>query len=154
MTKALNLKASIIALFFVCIVGCQSSNSPQTIDLSRNWRFSPDENNIGISENWYAINIDDSQWTMLDAGKKWEEQGYPDLDSYGWYRKTVDPPADFEITEPYLIFDLDQDCKKQQMGEGWFRTIDDVPQKAISISIKQIMKSKNIICSVPDSRKA
>ena len=65
-----------------------------------------------------------------------------------------DPPADFETTEAYLIVDLDKDCKKQQMGEGWFKTIDDVPQKAISMSIKQIMKSDNIICSVPDERKA
>ncbi|RLD66204.1 MAG: glucosamine-6-phosphate deaminase [Bacteroidetes bacterium] len=65
-----------------------------------------------------------------------------------------DPPADFETTEPYLVVELDEDCKKQQMGEGWFKTIDDVPQKAISMSIKQIMKSKNIICTVPDSRKA
>ncbi len=65
-----------------------------------------------------------------------------------------DPPADFETSAPYLVVELDADCKKQQMSEGWFKTINDVPQKAISMSIKQIMKSENIICSVPDSRKA
>lgn len=65
-----------------------------------------------------------------------------------------DPPADFDIEEPYIIVRLDQDCRKQQYGEGWFNSIEDVPQRAISMSIKQILKSKNIICSVPDARKA
>lgn len=65
-----------------------------------------------------------------------------------------DPPADFETEEPYLIVKLDEACRKQQLGEGWFPAVEDVPEKAISMSIKQIMKSKAIICSVPDSRKA
>lgn len=65
-----------------------------------------------------------------------------------------DPPADFETEEPYIVVELDDACRQQQMNEGWFNSIDDVPQRAISMSIKQIMKSKNIICSVPDKRKA
>jgi glucosamine-6-phosphate deaminase len=65
-----------------------------------------------------------------------------------------DPPADFETEEPYLVVTLDEDCRRQQLGEGWFPTFDDVPKQAISMSIKQIMKSKAIICSVPDERKA
>lgn len=65
-----------------------------------------------------------------------------------------DPPADFETETAYLVVDLDDACRRQQHGEGWFPTFDDVPSRAISMSIRQIMKSKNIICSVPDSRKA
>ncbi len=65
-----------------------------------------------------------------------------------------DPPADFETEEPYLVVYLDEKCRRQQLGEGWFPTFDDVPEKAISMSVKQIMKSKAIICSVPDVRKA
>lgn len=65
-----------------------------------------------------------------------------------------DPPADFETEEAYLVVTLDEDCQRQQMGEGWFKTLEDVPKQAISMSIKQIMKSKAIICSVPDKRKA
>ena len=65
-----------------------------------------------------------------------------------------DPPADFETENAYLAVQLDDDCRKQQMGEGWFPTFNDVPERAISMSIKQIMKSKAIICSVPDLRKA
>jgi len=65
-----------------------------------------------------------------------------------------DPPADFEIETPYIIVDLDDQCVQQQFGEGWFPSINDVPRKAISMSVKQIMKSKHIVCSVPDARKA
>ncbi len=65
-----------------------------------------------------------------------------------------DPPADFETEEPYIVVNLDENCRKQQLGEGWFATFDDVPKQAISMSVRQIMKSKHIICSVPDERKA
>jgi len=65
-----------------------------------------------------------------------------------------DPPADFNIETPYIIADLDEKCRMQQVGEGWFNGLVDVPTQAISMSIKQIMKSQNIVCSVPDERKA
>jgi len=65
-----------------------------------------------------------------------------------------DPPADFDTKKPYLVVNLDDACRKQQLGEGWFKRFDEVPKRAISMSIYQIMKSKNIICTVPDSRKA
>lgn len=65
-----------------------------------------------------------------------------------------DPPANFETHEPYLVVKLDEACRKQQYHEGWFDHMDDVPKQAISMSIQQIMKSKVIICSVPDNRKA
>ncbi|MCE2758561.1 MAG: glucosamine-6-phosphate deaminase [Bacteroidota bacterium] len=65
-----------------------------------------------------------------------------------------DPPADFDTTDPYIVVALDEACRKQQWGEGWFETMEEVPKKAISMSIQQIMKSKEIICSVPDERKA
>lgn len=65
-----------------------------------------------------------------------------------------DPPADFDTKEPYIVVNLDEACRRQQLGEGWFATFDDVPKRAISMSINQIMKSKTIICSVPDGRKA
>jgi glucosamine-6-phosphate deaminase len=65
-----------------------------------------------------------------------------------------DPPANFEIEDPYLIVELDEDCRRQQLGEGWFSSLDEVPRTAISMSIRQILKSKSIICAVPDERKA
>ena len=65
-----------------------------------------------------------------------------------------DPPADFETVAPYLVVDLDDACRSQQLNEGWFPSLEAVPAQAISMSIRQIMKSKSIICSVPDERKA
>lgn len=65
-----------------------------------------------------------------------------------------DPPANFDTEEPYIVVELDEACRNQQLGEGWFKSMDEVPRQAISMSVKQILKSKNIICSVPDQRKA
>ena len=65
-----------------------------------------------------------------------------------------DPPADFETDEPYLVVDLDEACRRQQVGEGWFASLDEVPRRAISMSIRQILKARRVICVVPDGRKA
>jgi glucosamine-6-phosphate deaminase len=65
-----------------------------------------------------------------------------------------DPPADFETEVPYLIVNLDEACRRQQVGEGWFGDISRVPRQAISMSIRQILKAKEILAVVPDSRKA
>lgn len=65
-----------------------------------------------------------------------------------------DPPADFQTDDPYLVVELDQPCRLQQVGEGWFAGLDDVPEQAISMSIRQIMRTHKIYCSVPDERKA
>jgi len=65
-----------------------------------------------------------------------------------------DPPADFETTEPYIEVELDRACRQQQFNEGWFPSIDEVPEKAISMSVNHILKSTSIICTVPGERKA
>lgn len=65
-----------------------------------------------------------------------------------------DPPANFTTDEPYLIVELDQMCRRQQVNEGWFPDMAEVPAKALTMSIRQIMKSKQIVCTVPDARKA
>jgi glucosamine-6-phosphate deaminase len=65
-----------------------------------------------------------------------------------------DPPADFDTQEPYAIVTLDDACRRQQLNEGWFPTFDDVPKQAISMTINQILKTKEILCIVPDARKA
>ena len=65
-----------------------------------------------------------------------------------------DPPANFETEDPYLVVKLDEACRRQQMGEGWFATLADVPPTALSMSVRQILKAQEIICIVPDARKA
>jgi glucosamine-6-phosphate deaminase len=65
-----------------------------------------------------------------------------------------DPPADFQAPDPYLIVDLDEACRQQQVNEGWFSKLAEVPKKAFSMSIQQILRSREIIVAVPDTRKA
>lgn len=65
-----------------------------------------------------------------------------------------DPPADFDTEDPYIVVELDEACRRQQLGEGWFRSLEEVPRRAISMSIRQIMTSHAIVCTVPDKRKA
>lgn len=65
-----------------------------------------------------------------------------------------DPPADFDTEKPFSVVTLDEACRKQQLGEGWFPSFDDVPKQAISMGVRQIMKSRHIINTVPDARKA
>lgn len=65
-----------------------------------------------------------------------------------------DPPADFESTDSFLIVDLEQSCRQQQVNEGWFAKVEDVPKQAISMSVSQILRSREIIVVVPDERKA
>lgn len=65
-----------------------------------------------------------------------------------------DPPADFETEEPYIIVELDEACRKQQVGEGWFADMAEVPRRAVSMSVRQILKAREIVSVVPDGRKA
>jgi len=65
-----------------------------------------------------------------------------------------DPPADFDTEKPYIVVQLDDACRRQQMGEGWFDSIEEVPEQAVSMSVQQVMKADTLICSVPDERKA
>jgi glucosamine-6-phosphate deaminase len=65
-----------------------------------------------------------------------------------------DPPADFDTEESYAVVALDEACRRQQLNEGWFSSLEDVPKRAISMTIRQILKSREILCMVPDARKA
>ena len=65
-----------------------------------------------------------------------------------------DPPADFETDKAYIIVNLDQTCKQQQVNEGWFGSLDEVPAQAISMTVPQILKSRTIITIVPGIRKS
>jgi glucosamine-6-phosphate deaminase len=65
-----------------------------------------------------------------------------------------DPPADFETDAPYIVVKLDERCRQQQVGEGWFASVTDVPETAISMSVRQILRARAIVCVVPDARKA
>jgi glucosamine-6-phosphate deaminase len=65
-----------------------------------------------------------------------------------------DPPADFATETPFIVVDLDEACRRQQVGEGWFPSLDAVPRQAVSMSVRQILRAARIVCTVPDARKA
>lgn len=65
-----------------------------------------------------------------------------------------DPPADFATEEPYILVELDEACRRQQVGEGWFADMSQVPKHAISMSVRQILKAKELVVVVPEARKA
>ena len=91
-----------ILLVLILTTSCVKKDLLDTIDLEKNWFFSPDEKNIGKSEKWYSVNFDDSQWAKIDAGKRWEDFGYRDLDAFCWYRKTVEIPAEWKGKDTWL----------------------------------------------------
>lgn len=65
-----------------------------------------------------------------------------------------DPPADFETDKAYKVVDLDKRCRMQQVGEGWFKSFDDVPRQAITMCPRQIMACRHIVTAVPHKVKA
>jgi glucosamine-6-phosphate deaminase len=65
-----------------------------------------------------------------------------------------DPPADFETREPFIVVGLDEACRRQQVGEGWFEHLGAVPKQAISMSINEILRARSLVCTCPDARKA
>lgn len=99
----------------------------------------------------------DPERAAADAGMRLAERD-PDVAFVGigenGHLAFNDPPADFATEQPYLIVTLDDACRSQQVGEGWFASISEVPARAISMSIRQILKARDIIAVVPDARKA
>ncbi len=91
-------------LLFSLAFSCQQGKAPETIDISQEWRFSPDSDNRGMTNNWQEIDFDDSGWITLNAGTRWEEQGFPELDGYAWYRKTVNIPAEWKGKDVWVKF--------------------------------------------------
>lgn len=65
-----------------------------------------------------------------------------------------DPPADFDTRDSYIVVNLDNQCKLQQVNEGWFRRVEEVPDRAVSMSVWQIMQCKTIVSCVPHLVKA
>jgi glucosamine-6-phosphate deaminase len=65
-----------------------------------------------------------------------------------------DPPADFQTDEAYIVVELDEACRRQQLGEGWFNSLEQVPRRALSMTVRQILRARQIICVVPEARKA
>ncbi len=75
-----------------------------TFDLTKNWRFSPDQDDVGLMEAWFREDFDDNSWAVLQAGSKWEEQGFTELDGTAWYRRWVEVPTEWKGSPIWLVF--------------------------------------------------
>lgn len=65
-----------------------------------------------------------------------------------------DPPADFDAPEPFAVATLDERCRRQQVGEGWFASLGEVPRQAITMTIPEILRARSVFVCCPDARKA
>jgi hypothetical protein len=79
-------------------------SAENTLDSIDGWKFSPDVENVGLEEKWFSRECEDEKWSVIKAGTRWEDQGYPDLDGHGWYRKWVDVPSDWKDQQAWIAF--------------------------------------------------
>jgi len=114
-------------------------------------------NKTGITRYHFLDGDGDAQRSVVNIGREIQRESV-DIAFVGIGENAHlafnDPPADFEIEDPYLVVQLDQACRQQQVNEGWFRNITEVPMQAISMSVRQILRSREIIVVVPEERKA
>ena len=99
------------AVLVVCAAFLADVAQAQTrLDIAKGWRFQPDRENVGMAQKWYARETDDSNWATLDAGARWEDQGFAVLDGYGWYRKWVNIPEGWAGRKIWLVLGGINDC--------------------------------------------
>jgi len=98
------MRTAICILSLLLLVGCQHARIPETISIWENWRFAPDEAGNGLAAGWHAPQLDDAAWDSIDAGLRWEDQGYKELDGFGWYRKQVEIPAHWQGQRVWIKF--------------------------------------------------
>jgi glucosamine-6-phosphate deaminase len=114
-------------------------------------------NKVGIGQYHLLSGTDDPASVMKEVGEKLQQApidvAFVGVGENG-HLAFNDPPADFDTQQPYVVVTLDEPCRRQQLNEGWFSSLDDVPRQAISMTISQILKAKEILCIVPDARKA
>jgi glucosamine-6-phosphate deaminase len=115
-------------------------------------------NKVGISKYWFLEGDASNLSKAIDETGRQLTSAPIDLALVGigenGHIAFNDPPADFATEKPYIVVQLDEACRRQQVGEGWFTDVSKVPKQAISMSVRQIMKSRRIIAVVPDRRKA
>jgi alpha-glucosidase (family GH31 glycosyl hydrolase) len=74
------------------------------LDLATGWKFKTDPSDVGMKEKWFAMDKKIDDWATIQAGKPWEEQGYPGYDGVAWYRQTISPPVNMPFGNLYLVF--------------------------------------------------
>ncbi len=91
----------------ILLLGAVLLTQPQPaeawLDIASAWRFKPDPDHVGLREGWHDVPYDDADWAVIDAGTRWEDHGFPEVDGYAWYRRRVDVPADWKASNVWLV---------------------------------------------------
>ena len=87
-------------VFFSPSGACEDAS----IDLTDAWRFRPDPEDRGVAEKWFSESFVDDDWAVLRAGLRWEDQGFPDVDGFAWYRRCVRIPVEWKDKKVWLYF--------------------------------------------------
>ena len=96
--------AGFLFLAITALVNGAALADDTTIELESGWRFQPDPDHRGEADSWFATDYADAAWAVIDAGKKWEDQGFADLDGHAWYRKWVEVPASWRKKDVWVAF--------------------------------------------------
>jgi hypothetical protein len=123
-------------LQLICLAAALWAGAPQTLDLTENWKFKPEP--AGEMPNWYFSDFNDADWTVLKAGTRWEDQGFPLVDGFAWYRKEIDVPANWHAQPIWLIFGAVNDaftlyCNGQlvnEFGDHSLHSVANIPSLA------------------------
>jgi hypothetical protein len=92
------------AVAMVCVLGAAGeAEQINRIELITDWRFQPDPDHVGVGEDWPSPSFSDAAWACVEAGLRWEDQGFPKVDGYAWYRRHVEIPADWEGRPVWLF---------------------------------------------------
>ena len=94
---------SLFLIITACVCGTAVADDA-ALDLASDWRFQADPDNRGEADGWFATDYAAAAWALIDAGKKWEDQGFADLDGHAWYRKWIDVPASWRDKDVWIAF--------------------------------------------------
>jgi len=97
------LNLAIVSGICLTLHASPSETLKDRIDLTTGWRFRPDAENVGLEEGWHTAACSDEDWTVLAAGKRWEDQGFRDVDGYAWYRRQVEVPGSWRDKNVWLV---------------------------------------------------
>lgn len=98
------MRTVICIVSLLLLAGCQHARVAETISMAEAWRFAPDEAGNGLAADWHTPQFDDTAWNSIDAGLRWEDQGYKELDGFGWYRKQVEIPTHWKGRRVWIKF--------------------------------------------------
>ena len=124
-----------LVLFVSALSIALAQPAQPTQDLAAGWRFKPDPEHVGLRDGWHTVSTSDGDWATVQAGLRWEDQGFPDADGYAWYRRWLDVPADWQGARAWLVLGAVNDAftlycngvRVNAFGDATDNTVADIP---------------------------